>query len=546
MLDEEIEALGLLAYKRGLLYESKKDSLRQDIDRLRNFLVAMAKDRELMQKQAKAEHILCKKKLAQTEKELQDTKDRLRHTESEAAYLLESKQIEMDRLQKEKDQALAKLETLRSESSFFKGYSNHLERKVCALVVKLHEYHQELQQKAEEVVQSRGRAVDEWEWIRQSISRFEDNLSEFQNANSQLLLEKESCIKEIQDMKQLERINSDKLNEELAQTENQLHLARLKIGDLQGKLQNMEQNFQNASQRAEIIASQFDEANARISGLHEQIDKLHGQLETLQGKNLDFMKDKLEADAATHVREAAISVLKLRIYALEAIDVEMRAKGSNTVDNLKLREDSSLCYSAPEVGLETSKKQQNESNEVSFKGKKVQSEIHWSENPVLEEHKNDVWNLKELRKLEQGTADVHQKYMNLDKGIKAEKMKPCKSSETDCHRTRFADGSHTQQDTHPSENVKSHGRHQNSCVNVEDECVSRSSNVNQLLWSRSLQHSSLEIAKTSNGLENTCYREWISHRLHQVERSPGEMSYPFCNHERREDCTGVPIKEWES
>ncbi|MCO5593207.1 hypothetical protein L7F22_047214 [Adiantum nelumboides] len=186
MLDKEIEALGLLAYKRGLFYESKKDSLRQDIDRLRNFLEAMAKDRELLQKQAQAEHILCKKKLVKTEIELQNTQNRMRAMETEAACILESKHIEMERLQKERDDALAKVESLCAESCFLKGYGNHLEHKVCALVVKLHEYHNQLQRKAEEVVQTRGHAVAEWQWIRQSMTNFENNLLEFQSANAQV------------------------------------------------------------------------------------------------------------------------------------------------------------------------------------------------------------------------------------------------------------------------------------------------------------------------------------------------------------------------
>ncbi|KAI5069938.1 hypothetical protein GOP47_0014281 [Adiantum capillus-veneris] len=578
MLDKEIEALGLLAYKRGLFYESKKDSLRQDIERLRNFLEAMAKDRVLMQKQAKAEHILCKKKLVKTEIELQDTQNRMRAMETEAACLLESKHTEMERLQKERDDALAKIESLCAESCFLRGYGNHLERKVCALVIKLHEYHQQLQRKAEEVVQTRGRSVDDWEWIRQSMANFENNLLEFQSANAQLSLEKENYMKELQDMKQLERISSDKSNDALAQAEEKLYLATQTAGELQGELQKMDCNYQSATQRAEVISSQLDEANATISALQDQVDKLHGQLETMEEKTLDLIKDKLEADAATQLREAAISVLKLRIYALEgdlqkevflranhlpdshlkyltqfspAIDVEVRANRPATSNKPVWTEGGNACVSA-KTDLKTFKKQQDG---VCDMPKRPDNQQDVSKGVLLDQLGSDAWSMEKIRKLEQTLTGAHQKYMLLSQcqkmpEPKVELIQSYRGNNLYYYRTQPAHGSHVQcswQDSSPSENVHSHASLQNSHCSTEDESVSENSAeiVNQFLGNKDSRFMPSKATDARNDLAMSNNRGIFDQSYVQMEYGSSGHRAPY-DHGKREDFVKTPFQQGKS
>ncbi|MCO5605244.1 hypothetical protein L7F22_059424 [Adiantum nelumboides] len=180
------EGLEDLAQKRQCLYEVKKESLRREIEQLRDFFSSMEKERELLECQVKATQALCRRKLIKAEKELQQAQSRLLETQNEAAVLLESKHQEMERLQKERDDCKARAGHLAGEFDFFKGYTHYLEEKICVLVAKLHEYHQDLQKKTEEIVETRSRAVSELESVKQSMLKFEKNLLEFHNTNNQV------------------------------------------------------------------------------------------------------------------------------------------------------------------------------------------------------------------------------------------------------------------------------------------------------------------------------------------------------------------------
>lgn len=204
MASEIEEGLEHLAQKRQCVYEGKKESLRREIEQLRDFFSSMDKERELLECQVKATQALCRRKLVKAEKELQQAQARLRDTQNEAGLLLEGKHKEMERLQKERDDSQARAGHLAGEFDFFRGYTRYLEEKICALVAKLHEYHQDLQKKTEEIVETRSRAVEELEWVKQSMLTFEKNLLEFHNTNTQLSSEKEHLMKELQGMKQLE------------------------------------------------------------------------------------------------------------------------------------------------------------------------------------------------------------------------------------------------------------------------------------------------------------------------------------------------------
>ncbi|KAI5075014.1 hypothetical protein GOP47_0010975 [Adiantum capillus-veneris] len=180
------EGLEDLDQKRQRLYESKKESLRREIEQLRDFFSSMEKERELLECQVKATQVLCRRKLVKAEKDLQQAQSRLRETQNEAAVLLEGKHQEMERLQKERDDCKAQAGHLAGEYDFCKGYTHYLEEKICVLVAKLHEYHQDLHRKTEEIVETRSRAVSELEWVKQNMMNFEKNLLEFRNSNNQV------------------------------------------------------------------------------------------------------------------------------------------------------------------------------------------------------------------------------------------------------------------------------------------------------------------------------------------------------------------------
>lgn len=187
MASEKIEEdLEHLAQKRHCIYEVKKESLHREIEQLRDFFTSMEKERELLECQVKATQTLCRRKLVKAEKELQQAQSRLQETQNEAAVLLEGKHQEMERLQKERDDCQARAGHIAGEFDFFKGYTHYLEEKICVLVAKLHEYHQDLQKKTEEIVETRSRAVSELEWVKRSMIDFEENLLEFHNTNTQV------------------------------------------------------------------------------------------------------------------------------------------------------------------------------------------------------------------------------------------------------------------------------------------------------------------------------------------------------------------------
>ena len=116
------EGLDHLAQKRRSVYESKKESLRREIDQLRDFFSSMEKERELLECQVKATQALCCRKLVKAEKELQAAQAQLRDTQNEAASLLEGKHQEMERIQKERDECHARLGHLTGETDLFRGY----------------------------------------------------------------------------------------------------------------------------------------------------------------------------------------------------------------------------------------------------------------------------------------------------------------------------------------------------------------------------------------------------------------------------------------
>ncbi|KAH7372465.1 hypothetical protein KP509_17G005900 [Ceratopteris richardii] len=473
--DEIEEGLENLAQKRSYIYDSKKESLRREIGQLRDFFSSMEKEREILECQVKATQALCRRKLVKAEKELQQAQARLRETQNEAAVLLEGKHQEMERLQKERDDCKAQADHLAGECDFVKGYTHYLEEKICLLIAKLHEYHEDLQKKTEEIVETRSRAVSELEWVKQSMLNFEKNLLEFHNTNSQFSSDKENLIQKLQGLKQLEAPTSvEKLADggESCSVESQIDPG------LHERVQKLENDLDLALKRADSADSRLNEADAIISNLRRDVSQLEHEVQQLKEKNLEYVTEKIEAEAGTQLREAAISVLKLRIYALEGdlqkerdfkncnslpnkntktltqlspdIDVEIRARPGLIV---KKEGNSSSDYALAK--LEAAKYQLQEDAETIKKLKQRNSALETdlkkerNQNTCSLRFSSDSWSTKKMKKLEQALADAHERYALLQREMNDLRVK--KASAYTLERDRLERECFSRNFTQPSQ-----------------------------------------------------------------------------------------------
>ncbi|MCO5556287.1 hypothetical protein L7F22_009833 [Adiantum nelumboides] len=221
---------------------------------------------------------------------------------------------------------------------------------------------------------------------------------------------------------------------------------------LNERLQKLEKDLEFACQRADSADSRLNEADATISELREDVSQLQHEVQELKEKNIEYVMEKIEAEAGAQLREAAISVLKLRIYALEGdLQKERDTRGSKSSPNtntktltqlspdidveikarpgLVVKKDGNSNSEYATAKLEAAKYQSQEDAKTIRKLKQINSALETdlekerAHNACFSHCSSDAWSIKKMKKLEQTLAEAHERYTLLRKEMNDLRLK---------------------------------------------------------------------------------------------------------------------------
>ena len=216
------------------------------------------------------------------------------------------------------------------------------------------------------------------------------------------------------------------------------------------KLRRLEEELTCANQRAELANSKLSDSDVTIANLRAIVSSLQEEVRKLKEKNLEYVTEKIEAEAGEQLKEAAISVLRLRIYALEGdLQQERHIKGGISSLNSKTK---TLTQLSPDINveiktraglvfkrdistrsdisvgkleaakLEAAKYQLQEDAETINNLRKVNATLksdlqkERARNTCNQKLSSDAWSIKKIKKLEQALVESHDRYMLLRRG----------------------------------------------------------------------------------------------------------------------------------
>jgi predicted nucleic acid-binding Zn-ribbon protein len=211
------------------------------------------------------------------------------------------------------------------------------------------------------------------------------------------------------------------------------------------KLQKLEEDLECANQRANSANLKLNDADVTISNLQASVSRLQEEVRNLKEKNLEYVTEKIEAEAGEQLKEAAISVLRLRIFALEGdLQQERHTKGGNSSLNPK---NKSLTQLSPDIDVEIKTRaglvfKRDANHHVDSKAGKQDTakyQLHQDAGTLGSLRKvngalktdfqrerahtactqnlsSDAWSVKKMKKLEQALVEARERYTSLWRG----------------------------------------------------------------------------------------------------------------------------------